>query len=80
MDFRENIESERKEQAEDLGLTETEYAFHGILMAEITKKAGEEAIDEETHEKVKFVINSLVQMMDEATAIVGFFEKWDEVN
>ncbi len=79
LDFRENIESERKEQAEDLGLTETEYAFHGILMAEITKKAGEEAVDEETHEKVKIVVQSLVEMMDEATKIVGFFEKWDEV-
>ena len=33
---------------------------------------------EEAQEKVKFVIHSLVQMMDEATAIVGFFEKWDE--
>ena len=34
---------------------------------------------EEAQEKVKFVIHSLVQMMDEATAIVGFFEGWDEV-
>ena len=34
---------------------------------------------EEAQEKVKFVIHSLVQMMNEATAIVGFFEKWDEV-
>ena len=34
---------------------------------------------EEAQEKVKFVIHLLVQMMDEATAIVGFFEKWDEV-
>ena len=33
---------------------------------------------EEAQEKVKFVIHSLVQMMDEATVIVGFFEKWDE--
>ena len=78
LDFRENIESERKEQAEDLGLTETEYAFHNILMAEITTKTGEEVLDEETHEKVKIVVQSLVEMMDEATKIVGFFEKWDE--
>ena len=34
---------------------------------------------EEAQEKVKFVIHSLVQMMNEATAIVGFFEEWDEV-
>ena len=36
-EFRESIESERKERAEDLGLTETEYAFHNILVAEIKK-------------------------------------------
>ena len=79
LDFRDTVETNRKEQAEDLGLTDTEYAFHNILMAEITKKAGDEAVDEETHEKVKSVVHSLVQMMDEATAIVGFFEKWDEM-
>jgi type I restriction enzyme R subunit len=77
--FRENIESERKERAEDLGLTETEYAFRNILVAEITKKAGGETLNEETHEKVKIVVQSLVKMMDESSKIVGFFDKWDEV-
>ena len=67
--FRENIESERKERAEDLGLTETEYAFHNILVAEITKKAEGETLNEETHEKVKIVVQSLVKMMDESSKI-----------
>ena len=39
----------------------------------------QEAIDEETHEKVKIVVQSLVKMMDESSKIVGFFDKWDEV-
>ena len=56
-----------------------EYAFHNILVAEITKKAGGETLNEETHEKVKIVVQSLVEMMDESTKIVGFFDKWDEV-
>jgi type I restriction enzyme R subunit len=76
--FRENIESERRQGAEDLGLTETEFAFHNILMAELTNSLGEQAIDEATHDKVKAVVKSLVEMMDEASQIIGFFEKWDE--
>ena len=78
LDFRENIEEDRQKGAEDLGLTETEYAFHNILMAELTSNMGEDTIDEATHDKVKDVVKSLVEMMDEATQIVGFFEKWDE--
>ena len=78
-EFRESIESERKEKAGDLGLTETEYAFRNILVAEITKKAGDNTLDEETHEKVKIIVKSLVRMMDESAQIVGFFDKWDEV-
>lgn len=76
--FRGTIEEEREARAEELGLTETEFAFHGILMAEITKGEGVEAIDEEMHLKIKSVVKQLVTMMDEATEIVDFFQKWDE--
>ena len=31
-----------------------------------------------TESQVKEVVQSLVQMLDEATQIVGFFSKWDE--
>ena len=78
LDFRENIEEDRQKGAEDLGLTETEYAFHNILMAELTSSMGEDTIDEATHDKVMSVVQSLVEMMDEATQIVGFFEKWND--
>ena len=78
MDFRGTIEEEREAQAEGLGLTDTEFAFHNILMAEVTKGEGGETIDEDMHQKVKDVSQQLVAMMDEATSIVDFFEKWDE--
>lgn len=77
MDFREHIESDHKNDAQKLGLSETEYAFHNILMTEISIKSGD-AISEETHHQVIAVVKQLVAMMDEATAIIGFFEKWDE--
>ena len=35
LNLRENIESERKQQADDLGLTQTELAFYNILLAEV---------------------------------------------
>jgi len=38
-----------------------------------------EAIDEEMHLKIKNVVQQLVSMMDEATEIVDFFDKWNQV-
>ena len=78
LDFRDTIEQQREQEAEEHGLTDTEFAFHGILTAEITKHYGIEKIDNETSLKIKRVIQKLVGMMDEATNIVDFFNKWDE--
>ncbi len=75
LDFRDTIKEEREARAEELGLTETEFAFHGILRAEIAKVR---AIDEEMCLKIKSIVQKLVAMMDKATEIVGFFDKWDE--
>ena len=60
-------------------MTQTEYAFHGILVAEVTKLNGVDAVDKETGLKIKRVVQKLVLMMDEATQIIDFFDKWDEV-
>jgi type I restriction enzyme R subunit len=79
LDFRDGIESNRKKQADDLGLSETEFAFHNILAAEITRLTGNEAIDESTHDEVVQVTQDLVTMLEEATAIVDFFNKQDEI-
>ncbi len=71
--MRENIESDRKQQADDLGLTQTELAFYNILLAEV---GGSETPSQEFQMQIKDVVQSLVSMLDEATQIVGFFEKW----
>ncbi len=79
LDFRDGIESEHQKQADDLGLTDVEYAFHGILAAEIIRITGNESLDEATHDEVIQVTRDLVMMLDEATDIVDFFKKQDEI-
>ena len=76
LDLRDTIEEDRIKNAEDLGLTETESAFHGILTREL-EEIGHD-ITEETQEEVKNLVRELVEMMDEATEIVDFFQKTDE--
>ncbi|MDA9982619.1 hypothetical protein N9H39_07775 [Gammaproteobacteria bacterium] len=48
-------------------------------MAEITRVTGNESIDQSTHEEVINVTKDLADMLDEATDIVDFFKKQDEV-
>ena len=79
MDFRDNIERNREQQAQDLGLSDTQFAFHNILIAEVARARGEEALDEATHDEVIAVTRDLVAMLDEVTGIVDFFIKQDEV-
>jgi type I restriction enzyme R subunit len=78
LEFRGNIESDRQQQAKDIGLSDTEFAFHNILMAEVSRLHDEE-VDEATHQQVIEVVKQLVDMMQEATGIVDFFSKWNEV-
>ena len=77
--FRDGIEQEKTQQNEDLGLSEIEGPFYRSLMAEITKAAGEDTMDEATHQRVLDLTKELVAEFQEATQIVGFFDKWDEV-
>ena len=78
LDFRENIETGREKQAEEHGLTTTEQPFYNIFIAELMGSTKEMDMDTHTREKVKEVTRSLVGMLDEATQIVDFFDKWDE--
>ena len=57
----------------DLSLTES--PFYNILIAEL---GGEDAVDAVEKQQAKDVVQSLVKMLDEATQIVDFFNKWDE--
>ena len=75
LDLRENIESDHQQQANDLGLSLTELSFYNILIAEL---GVEGAVDAVKKQQVKDVVQSLVKMLDEATQIVDFFNKWDE--
>lgn len=77
-----NIENEHKKAAQDIGLSETEYAFYNILTAEVSQVAennGGYVIDETVMEEVKATTQTLVNTFDEATQIVDFFNKQDEV-
>lgn len=77
--FCNNIESERAQTATNLGLTDTELAFYNILMVEVSHHSGAEAMSETVHDEIKATSQGLVSMFDEATQIVDFFAKGDEV-
>lgn len=74
-----NIKTERQQTATDLGLTDTELAFYNILMAEVARLNGDETLSETAHDEIKTTSQSLVNMFNEATKIVDFFAKPDEV-
>ena len=78
LNLRDHIETDREKGASDLGLSETEFAFHNILLAEITTLNGDDSLDPDTYDTIKSLVKSLVAMMDEASEIVDFFKKWDE--
>ncbi|MFD1009058.1 type I restriction endonuclease subunit R [Oceanisphaera ostreae] len=79
MVFRSQMNTERTQAASDLGLSDTEFAFYNILMAEVVSHSGEDTVSETVHDEIKTSSQSLVSMFDEATQIVDFFAKPDEV-
>lgn len=79
LQFRDNILSDRKQAADNLGLNDTEFAFHNILLAEVARITGNDALDEATIAEIIELTKALVLMMDEATGIVDFFKKPDEM-
>jgi len=74
-----SIESERHEKAQSLGLSETEFAFYNILMAEVTERSGEAVLSDAVHDEIHQVTRDLVAMFAEATQIIDFFGKPEEV-
>ncbi|RIY42556.1 type I restriction endonuclease subunit R [Neopusillimonas maritima] len=73
------IEADHKQAADDLGLSTTEFAFYNILMAEVTRHTGSETVAEDVHDEIKTTSQALVGVFEEATRIVDFFSKPDEV-
>jgi len=77
--FRDGMEKEKTQQNEDLGLSEIQGPFYRSLMKAVTTSTGNDSLDEETHQRVLDLTKELVTEFQEATQIVGFFDKWDEV-
>jgi type I restriction enzyme R subunit len=77
--FRDGMEREKSQENEDLGLSETEGAFYRSLMKAVTSTTEVDGLEEETHQRVLDLTKELVSEFQEATQIVGFFDKWDEV-
>ena len=77
--FRDGMEQEKTQQDADLGLSGEEGAFYRVLMKEVTEAVGDGAMDEETHQQVLDLTKELVAEFQEATQIVGFFQKDDEM-
>lgn len=61
------------------GVEPEEGAFYHILVAEVARVTGNESLDESTHDEIIKVTKELVKMLDDATRIVDFFSKTDEV-
>jgi type I restriction enzyme R subunit len=83
LDFRDEID-----QGQELpeGVKDEEAPFYNILVAEVTKASGdgslrnaEGSLDEATHDEIIATTKALVDMLDKATRIVGFFDKHDEI-
>ena len=79
LEMRGDIGSAYQQAAQDVGLSETEFAFYNILIAEVTNVSDGDVIAESTHDEIKALTQALVVMLDEATEIVDFFNKQDEI-
>jgi type I restriction enzyme R subunit len=78
MEMVDSIDTGHQQAASDLGLSETEFAFYNILMSEVVELKGE-VLEDAVHTEIKATTQALVAMFDEATQIVDFFNKADEV-
>lgn len=74
-EVRGDIETRRKSEAEGLGLSKQEYAFYGILKAEL----GIEEPNEDEQFAMLEISSAIFDMLRERTAIVEFFKKEAEV-
>ncbi|MDN3614248.1 type I restriction endonuclease subunit R [Vibrio gallaecicus] len=79
LEMTDDIGNAHQQAAQDVGLSETEFAFYNILISEVTHASDGDVIDESLHESIKQTTQTLVAMLDEATEIIDFFAKQDEV-
>ena len=79
LQLRDGLETEREQAAEELGLSDTEFSFYNILMKELAPDDDVTMVAESQHNQIKAITQSLVSLFEEATQIVDFFAKPDEV-
>ena len=77
--FRDGLQKEKGQMANDLGLSETEFAFYNILMTEIVKSSGEDSFSDQIHQRILSLVKKLVNQFKESSKIVGFLVKQDEI-
>ncbi len=73
------IDSGRTEPGNGYGLTDTEIAFYNIPVMEVGELSESDILTEEQLDAIKTTTQDLVAMFNEATEIVDFFQKQDEV-
>ena len=79
LDFRNSIETEHSRQSDDLGLSQTEYAFYNILAAEVYGNGSKEPeLSPVQRAELVRVTGEIVQTIDDVAYIVDFFQKEDE--
>ncbi len=79
LEMTDDVGNAHQQAAQDVGLSETEFAFYNILMSEVTQASDGDVIEEAIHDAIKATTQALVIMLDEATEIIDFFNKHDEV-
>ncbi|MCK5894427.1 MAG: type I restriction endonuclease subunit R [Endozoicomonadaceae bacterium] len=79
LDMRDSIQTEHQKAATDLGLSDTEFAFYGVLQAEVMQGANVAVLDQQVLDEIKATTQALVAMFEHATQIVDFFTKPDEM-
>ena len=80
MEMSENIETEREQKGEILGLNEIEIAFYNTLEKQVKIIRNQDDLNKETQNELISVIKALFVKLEEATSIVDFFKKQDEMN
>ena len=69
----------RAAAATELGLSETEFSFYNILVAEVTNGEDAAIIDPDQQQAITDTTRKLVEMFEETTQIVDVFNKPDQI-
>ena len=75
--FREKVRSSPQERAREKGLSPTELAFYNTLAEEVGEKAPKYASKVDAEDKMKQFSRWLVELLEQATQPVNFFNRWD---